>query len=178
MRRALWLMLAVIGVHAAEVDAQAIPIDERSSEAAVAIVEWLARSIKDSDPSRTLVFSTLTNGATVVRKPHGWAISTAPKNAIPFTEAAFGEIGARVGIEIRLCNELIGESLCGIEQPWYWILLSAPTRDGERVLFEVEEREISYPPPGVDGVGSRESTSRIVVVRREGDRWRVARTIE
>lgn len=176
LRTQIWMTLVLSVASGAPAHAQHERLTPDETGAAAAAVEWVAQQMVTNTYDANLVVSRLTNGAELRRDETGVRIYPAPKRTIPFHAELLDQIESRTGIRAVFCDELDAErSLCGVSRPWLWVLLSAPTRDGASLLFELEEREMPLPPPGYSGMGSGETVSTFLQLRRDDKRWHVIR---
>lgn len=171
MWREMSVALALVSGLTLRVVAQGAPLQAEDASASLAVIEWYASEL-DRSPMPTLVLARQTNGAAVDAGGHG--LNWGAQRTIPFAPTALGRLREHLGTDIILCDEYVDGSLCGAEQPWVWLLVSEPTRVGERLLIELEVRSIDLPPPGHTKDGGWLSESYILEVRRQGGEWRVS----
>lgn len=173
MHRTLWTVVVLAGTLASPLTAQDARFNAEEEAAANAIVGWFADHLSDDTPQPTLVLATKTNGAAVAPSARGFGVVPSAKRSVQLASNSIEAIESRTSVAIHYCDELREGSLCGIAHPWVWVLLSSPARDGDRWLFEVEERAIAGPPPGVSDTGRMETSSYLVEARLDDGQWRV-----
>lgn len=147
---------------------------DRDAAAVVArSIEWYIESIDDflRSTSITLVISLRTSAVEIVTTGEAVGMKTGISHTIGFEPADLQQLERQVGFRIATCDTVAGTSLCGIAQPWLWVVVSPPLIEGDRATVVVEARDLEFGP------GNREFFWQVafydVVLRRERGVWKV-----
>jgi hypothetical protein len=165
------LLLSALPVAAQE----ARPVLGRDAvSAGVRSIEWLVDSIDDSYRSKGLniVISRKTRALELVTGNVGEVVAVRRGNqrTVDFEAADLQQIERRAGLPVTSCDTLSGTDLCGIAEPWLWVVVADMSIQGDRATVVLEATDLAHGPGGQ--VEPQGATYEVVLQRERGS-WRV-----
>jgi hypothetical protein len=148
-----------------------------SVDVLVAAVTWYAeQSHRVGLPQGTLAISTRTSGRLLSRPDASdVALSSGEASRWEASGRIISQLRERSGVAVAVCDSLHESSLCGIPQPWTWVVLSAPAIDGDRAVVALQARWLEFgPDPAMDF--SRAHVSYALHLDRLNGKWQVRST--
>jgi len=149
----------------------------RGDEAAVAaaVVEWYgAKATELAQKQGAVVVSRGTNARRLGSAVRGGSLKEVhlpEREYFEFPAQAFQGLARATGLRIEYCDtyDRATHALCGIAEPWEWLVFSAPAVDGDNGAIALEASVLDHGPPGTEP--EIHAALFNVFLQRKGGRW-------
>jgi hypothetical protein len=164
-------LLVYSGTVAAQIPDDRLHADQRA--VALSAIEWYASRLTELKESEgTLVISGLTSGfESAPPDSASVRLLQRPPRSLEIGGATLEALADHTSLRVASCDSIGADhSLCGIQRPWIWVVVSAPGIEGDQAIVALEDRWLEVGPQGrVDRMGSDWD----ILLERRAGRWTV-----